>query len=318
MLRQLEAVLLSALVLAMWGCSSGTGPDESDTVSDIGELGVSRRLWVPSSVPDVLEIQVSDRIEVDWYNPDRKVQEGDLHPDLPEQEADDNHTVLEMVFGDTAEPSSWAGLMRLLSETGNDYSEYQFLEVWINDGGSIVQSTGTFHIDLGTISEDFYPLMSPNGDLDTEDVDVPPNGFDPDEDVGLDNVAGADGTGVPGDDGDDDYNFEYGSDDYSRINGTEGNERLDTEDLNGNGYVNTDNSYWTLSVVLSDTTYLIQDNSGLVPGNYWRKYRIPLGDAESVNGMASWLSVRSARIWMDGLFPGSAQVMIGSMDITAN
>jgi hypothetical protein len=292
--------------------------DDMEGARNTSMLGVSRRLWVPSSIPDVPEIQLSDRVKVGWYNPDRKVQEGDLHPDLPDQEADDSHTVLEMAFGDTVVPNSWAGLMRLLSKTGSDYSEYQFFEMWINDGGPVAQSTGTFHVDLGTISEDFYPLMSPNGELDTEDVDVPPNGFDADEDVGLDTVEGVDGEGVPGDDGDDDYNFEYGSDDYSGINGTEWNERLDTEDLNGNGYVDKDNSYWTLSVDLSDTTYLVQDNSELVAGNHWRKYRIPLGHAESVNGMASWRSVKSARIWVNGLPPGPAEVMIGSMDIVGS
>jgi len=292
--------------------------DDMEGAQNTSMLGVARRLWVPSSIPDAPEIQSSDRVKVNWYNPDRKVQEGDLHPDLPEQEADDSHTVLEMAFGDTVEPSSWAGLMRLLSKTGNDYSEYQFVEMWINDGGPIAQSTSTFHIDLGTISEDFYPLMSPNGELDTEDVDVPPNGFDADEDVGLDNVEGVDGEGVPGDDGDDDYNFEYGSDDYSSINGTEWNERLDSEDLNGNGYVDKDNSYWTLSVDLSDTSYLVQDNGELVVGNHWRKYRIPLGDAESVNGMVSWLSVKSARIWVEGLPLGASELMIGSMDIVGS
>jgi hypothetical protein len=302
----------------MWGCSSGTGPDESDVVSDIGALGLSRRLWVPCSIPDAPEIEPPDRVKVSWYNPDLKVQEGDLYPDLPAHEADDNHAVLEMDFGDAVEPRSWAGLMRLLSKTGNDYSEYQFVETWINDGGPVEQSTGTFHIDLGTISEDFYPLMSPNGELDTEDVDIPPDGFDADEDVGLDAVLGDDAESVAGDDGDDDYYFEYGSDDYTGINGTEGNERFDKEDLNGNGYVDTDNSYWTLEVDLSDSSYLVQDNSGAIPGNYWRRYRIPLGDAESVNGMVSWLSVRSARIWMDGLLPGAAVIMIGSIDIIGN
>jgi hypothetical protein len=296
--------------------------DDMEGAQNTSMLGVSRRLWVPSSIPDVPEgmpeIQPSDRVKINWYNPDRKVKEGDLHPDLPEQEADDSHTVLEMAFGDTVGPSSWAGLMRLLSKTGNDYSEYQFVELWINDGGPIEQSTGAFHIDLGTISEDFYPLMSPNGELDTEDVDVPANGFDADEDVGLDNVEGVDGEGVPGDDGDDDYSFEYGSDDYSNINGTEWNERLDTEDLTGNGRVDKDNSYWTLSVDLSDTSYLVQDNGELVVGNHWRKYRIPLGDAESVNGMASWLSVKSARIWVEGLPLGPSEVMIGSMDIVGS
>ncbi|MFH1864754.1 MAG: hypothetical protein ABIK85_02600, partial [Candidatus Eisenbacteria bacterium] len=288
--------------------------DDMEGSENVSMLGVSRRLWVPSSVPDLPEIGASDRMGINWYNPERKVQEGDLHPDLPTQEADDTHTVLEIAY-DSDGSASWAGLMRLLSKTGSDYSDYQFIELWVNDGAPIEQSTGTFYIDLGKISEDYYPLMSPNGLLDTEDVDVPPNGFDADEDVGLDTVEGVDGQGVPGDDGDDDYTFEYGSDDYSKINGTEGNDRLDTEDLNGNGYVDRDNSYWTLTVDLSDTTYLVQDNSELVAGNYWRKYRIPLGDAESPNGMGTWTSIKSARVWADGLPVGAGEIMIGSMDI---
>jgi len=293
--------------------------DDMEGARNTSMLGVSRRLWVPSSVPDPSETQPSDRVKINWYNPDRKVQEGDLHPDLPEQEADDSHTVLEMAFGDTVVSNSWAGLMRLLSKTGNDYSEYQFAEVWINDGERVTSSSGTLHIDLGTISEDFYPLMSPNGELDTEDVDE--NGFDADEDVGLDTVEGVDPAEgedpVEGDDGDDDYNFEYGSDVYSGINGTEWNDRLDTEDLNGNGYVDKDNSYWTLSVDLSDTSYLVQDNydSLEIEPNYWRRYRIPLRDATSINGIGTWTSIKSARIWVNGLSTGPTEVMIGSIDI---
>ncbi|MFH1689602.1 MAG: hypothetical protein ABIE42_05120 [Candidatus Eisenbacteria bacterium] len=291
--------------------------DDMEGAENVSMLGVSRRLWVPSSVPDLPEIDASDRMDIYWYNPERKVQEGDLHPDLPAQEADDSHTVLEIAY-DSDGSASWAGLMRLLSKTGSDYSDYQFVELWVNDGAPIEQSTGTFYIDLGNISEDYYPLMSPNGELETEDVDVPPNGFDADEDVGLDTVAGVDGQGVPGDDGDDDYKFEYDSDDYSKINGTEGNERLDTEDLNGNGYVDQDNSYWTLTVDLADTTYRVQDNSKLVAGNYWRKYRFPLSHAESPNGMATWTSIKSARIWANGLAVGAGEIMIGSMDIVGS
>ena len=293
--------------------------DDMEGAENSSMLGVSRRLWVPSSVPLEPEIQTSDRIdrvEVDWYNPVGRVQEGDLHPDLPEQEADDSHTVLEMTFSDTVETTSWAGLMRLLSKTGNDYSKYQFVEMWINDGGPVAESTGTFHIELGTISEDFYPLMFPNGELDTEESDVPPNGYDSDEDVGLDGIE----TGNEGDDGDDDYskfNDDFG---YSRINGTEGNEKLDTEDLNGNGRLDEDNYYWKLTVDLSDDTYLVDDNE-TVPGNYWRKYRIPLGDAENVNGISTWVSIKSARIWVNGLTvaPGeTTRMMIGSIDVIGN
>ena len=284
--------------------------DDMEGTENVSGLGVTRRLWIPSSVPEEPPgMTAADRMDVDWYNPDRKVREGDLHPDLPTEEANDTHTVLELEY-DADTSASWAGFMRLLSKTGNDYSKYQFLDLWVHDNG---YRQGAVHVDLGTISEDFYPLADPNGELDSEDVDR--NGFDYYEDTGLDITEGEDGAGVPGDDGDDDYSFSYGSDDYTEINGTEGNERLDTEDLNGNWYLDADSKYWELSFDLSDTTYLIQDNSEIEADNHWRLYRIPLDEALSVGGMTDWTVVKSARLWVEGLPVGGDPIMIGGIDV---
>lgn len=287
--------------------------DDMEGTENVTMLGVVRRLWVPSSVPVGLE--PADRMKMLWYNPHAKVREGDLNPELHEsspEEADDARTVMELAF-DSGGPYSWAGLTRLLSKTGSDLTDYEFLEVWINDDG--VAQPGTLYVDLGTLSEDFYPLGAPDGALNTEDIDR--NGFDADEDTGLDNCWGDD----PGcvDDVDDDYHYSYGSEDYSGINGTEGNERLDTEDLNGNWYLDTDSKYWALCVDLSDTAkYLVQDNSAVEAGNHWRLYRIPLDAARSVNGMVDWTVIKSARVWLDGVSMGSRTYMIGSMDIVGS
>jgi len=287
--------------------------DDMEGTENVSRLGVTRRLWVPSSVPmEPPGISAADRVNIDWYNPKRKVREGDLHPDLPSQEANDTHTVLEIDHGTTG-TASWAGLMRLLAKTGNDYSKYEFLELWVHDNGD---RQGKVHIDLGTISEDYYPLDNPNGEFDSEDVDL--NGFDYDEDTGLDLTDGIDGNSVSGDDGDDDYSFIYGSEDYTDINGTENNERLDTEDLNGNWDLDTSSKYWELTIDLSDTTYLVQDNSLVESGNHWRLYRIPLSDAISVNGMLDWIVVKSARLWLDGLPTDGDPLMIGGMDIVGS
>ncbi|MBD3368188.1 MAG: cell surface protein SprA [Candidatus Eisenbacteria bacterium] len=294
--------------------------DDMEGTEDIYMLGVSRKTWTPSSLPATGDVLAVDRMSIDWYNPDRKVREGDLFPDLPDEEANDIRTVLE-IDHESSGLGSWAGLMRLLSKTGDDYSESEFIEVWVNDNGS---RQGLIHVDLGTLNEDYYPLFEePNGELDTEDVDR--NGFDADEDTGLDTVFGDDEDWSPGDadDGYDDYDFEYGSDDYSRINGSEGNERLDTEDLNGNFYLDTDNKYWQLTVDLSDTsTYLVQDNSvAPVPADKrtnWRLYRIPLEDALSVNGMNDWTVIKSARIWFENLPVGGEPIMLGGVDIVGN
>ena len=287
--------------------------DDMEGTENVSALGVTRRLWIPSSVPvEPMGMTAADRMDIDWYNPDRKVREGDLHPELPSEEANDTHTVLQIDY-DADASGSWAGLMRLLSKTGNDYSKYQFVDLWVHDNG---YRQGAVHIDLGTISEDFYPLADPNGELDSEDVDR--NGFDYYEDTGLDITEGEDGTGVPGDDGDDDYSFSYGSDDYTEINGTEGNERLDTEDLNGNWYLDSDSKYWELSFDLSDTTYLIQDNSEIDADNHWRLYRIPLDEALSVGGMTDWTVVKSARLWVEGLPVGGDPIMIGGVDVVGS
>jgi hypothetical protein len=288
--------------------------DDMEGVENVDMLGVTRRLWTPASVPCEAGVVASDRMPINWYNPDRAVREGDLHPELSGQEADDIHTVLAVSYRDTTVGGGeWAGVMRLLSKTGNDYSHDEFLEMWVHDDG---YREGKVLVDLGTLSEDFYPLDAPDGLLNSEDVDR--NGFDASEDTGLDNVFGTDGQGVPGDDGDDDYEFTYGSDDYSRINGTERNERLDTEDLNGNYYLDTASKYWEIEVDLSDETYVVQDNSDTIPGNHWRLYRVPLDDAVPVNGMTDWVSVKAARLWFCDLRENGEPLMLGSLDIVGN
>jgi hypothetical protein len=287
--------------------------DDMEGVENVNMLGVTRRMWTHSSVPSTPGVVASDRMPINWYNPDRKVREGDLHPELTGQEADDIHTVLEVSYRDTSEASSWAGVMRLLSKTGNDYSRDEFVELWVNDNG---YREGRVFVDLGTLNEDFYPLAAPNGELDSEDTDR--NGFDADEDTGLDGVFGVDADRVPGDDQNDDYSFTYGSEDYRKINGTERNERLDTEDLNGNWYLDTEEKYWEVEVDLSDTTYVVEDNSAVEAENHWRLYRVPLDAALPVNGMTDWAVIKSARVWFQDLRQSGDPLMIGSMDIVGN
>ncbi|MFH1502899.1 MAG: cell surface protein SprA [Candidatus Eisenbacteria bacterium] len=308
--------------------------DDMEGVESIAALGVSRRLWVPSSIPvdeaGAEAVAAADREYINWYNPDRLVRRGELFPYLPDQEFDDIHTVLALrdYHADTvAEPwggGDWAGLMRLLSKAGNDYSKYQFFEFWIDAGAD---PQGTVHIDLGTVSEDYYPLRAPNGELDTEDYDR--NGFDADEDTGLDNCCntGQCASQEPGcvenTQPSDDYAYDYQGDpdNYRKINGTENNDRLDTEDLNGNYYIDTENRYWELTVDLSDDTYLVQDNNTYedpAKRTDWRLYRIPLDEALAIGGIQSWEIIKAARIWFEGLDVADEHVLIGSLDIVGS
>src|SRR5690606_6061553 len=80
---------------------------------------------------------------------------------------------------------SWGGLQKGLSSGYYDQSESKFLEIWVKG------TSGTMHIDIGQISEDYIP----NSKYDSEDKMR--NGFrnnllDEGEDIGVDGMANTD------------------------------------------------------------------------------------------------------------------------------
>ena len=60
-------------------------------------------------------------------------------------------------------------------------------------------------------------------------------------------------------DGLQDFSNDYGdvSDPFPQINGTAGNNREDTEDLNGNSRLDTDDGYFTTTIDLRETESLV-------------------------------------------------------------
>lgn len=290
--------------------------DDFESAKRETPLPVLRRQWTPSSVPaiipgwedynflpsDVLKNQ--SRGKLVWYNPFSQVAIKDIWPDQ-----DVNPNVPQAVHVLTLEfernqtipdpRRSWAGLMRYLSAGYADQSNSKFLEVWVQG------DEGRVHFELGQVSED----ARPNGKLDTEDKlrNGIRNGIlDDDEDTGLDGVAGQDGTGVEGDDGDDDWFYTSASDDYSRINGTEGNLNddsgrfPDTEDLNQNGSLDLRNDYFSYSFSLDKfhpDTALIGGGEGNQFG--WRMYRISLAEPDSVVGSPQITNLEYVRLWVD-------------------
>ena len=72
------------------------------------------------------------------------------------------------------------GIQRSLSQTGEDFSEKKFLEIWVNDFWNVVvdgprPTDRRVIFDMGDISEDYYVENTTPGKgrgfLDTEDVD---------------------------------------------------------------------------------------------------------------------------------------------------
>lgn len=221
---------------------------------------------------------------------------------------------------------SWAGIMRYVN--GLDLSRSKFLELWIRG------DDGHLHIDLGDVSERVrlpldHPMYNDPGDRErfpsgfrTEDKPIGglPTGDDiviDEEDIGLDGLSDAEeaevfrkifpGVTVPSDPSGDNFeDVDQNTTDILRrypsgLNGTEGNRaerqsRPDTEDLNGNGFLDQRESFIRYSVDLSSNRGLSSTSgtftgpSTLVPGTEsdlfpelggiadppWRLLRIPL------------------------------------------
>uniref|UniRef100_A0A7C4XB48 Gliding motility protein SprA N-terminal domain-containing protein n=1 Tax=candidate division WOR-3 bacterium TaxID=2052148 RepID=A0A7C4XB48_UNCW3 len=228
-----------------------------------------------------------------WFNPKEK--ERLFARDIYQNPIDpsDLADVLKIVFTPD-NPQSFAGLSQYI--TSEDLTECENIELIIKGKG------GRVHIDLAEeISEDQL-RRNKKGEISglgsLQDEDFRPHNFafsEYEEDAGLDMVFGADGANIPGDDGNDDYN----ENDIKKINGTEGNRFYDTEDLDRNGVLNTNNHYHSFSVHLDSSKFWV--DAGLKPG--WQMFRIPIKDSilrDTTVGNPHWENIRYIRIWFDG------------------
>ena len=214
-------------------------------------LSVFRSRWTPASRP--LAFDGEDRGRMTWYNPYNRIPRTEIWPRQEDQvEASENKAdvlVMELTPLD-GDPESWGGLMSTWQAGVRDFSQSKFLEVWVRG------TEGVLHIDLGSIDEDWIE----NGVIDTEDIPYAGSRtgdgvVSKEEDVGIDGRDDAGelafylaeaGVGTEGlsveemrerfrdlpqyedrDAGDPEGdNWHYDSsrnrNDYSRINGTEG------------------------------------------------------------------------------------------------
>ena len=293
------------------------GVDASDIVP------LTRTSWSWASRPflgarwrqergDLRVFDPEDRAEVRWFLPKDRVPRRWLNPDLVNQERDETQQVMEMWMraGEGGwQDETWAGIMRGISRTGLDLSRSQFVEIWVNDGAQLpADRSGRLHIDFGSVSEDGFWPTTPEGALvvgefEREDGinNTTPDGiYTPDEDIGLDGR---------GEEGPQRYSAEYVSstNPYPNINGTAGNTRLDTEDLNGDDQLSLRDGYFTATIDLAETPALVDvvrdygDLGDMPASQAWRKYRIALGelDSVSVNTSANLEAVTHVRIWYE-------------------
>ncbi|MCH7754930.1 cell surface protein SprA, partial [candidate division KSB1 bacterium] len=121
---------------------------------------------------------------------------------------------------------------------------------------------------------------------------------------------------------------------YGSIVGTEnstndqGGRRPDTEDINGNGFLDQANSYFRFSFSLSedhsDSSLIVGGNPDNPPerGGPWKLYRIPFitTDPNSQEGTPSATQIEFARVWIDGLenTNGFARVTIAEINLVGS
>lgn len=337
--------------------------DDFESIKRVTSLGIMRKNWVLSSIPDGAAPSVTEAILPDslqsnrekiaknfargnliWYNPYEQVPINEIWPEREvNSSVASNVHVLKIEFEpdsldeiNVSEKESWGGLQRYLSAGYADQTKSKYLEIWLDVDSDSDELY--LHVDLGKVSEDAIP----NDTINTEDLlieDLPyGNGIlDPGEDSGLDmmkdNSAAA---GIAGGDfwdldkngfknyfepySNDNYDYNVSNKkDYSEINGTEGNEndegerRPDSEDLDNDGLLDTDEDFFrcTIPMPLPDTL-LAGENSQ----TGWQLVRFPLKYAQA-HGSASWNQIEYARIWMDHT-DEPVKVRIATIELVSN
>lgn len=315
--------------------------DDFESIKRSLPLGITRKRWNHASFPEYDMrgefLWAKKRGRIIWYNPIGREPVKDIWPEKEVQATDSKTDVLKVEFqpywdewgadnpgDDQIQRNHWGGIMRYLGAGFADQTQSKYIEIWLNRGSI---TSGEMYIDLGHITEDVIP----NFVLDTEDM--PEVGFlygdnilDSGEDIGFDGIAGNDGgeaqdsVDINGD------GILYPSyDDYeerndSKINGTEGNRNInnypDTEDLDGDKYLDQTNSFFRYKIDFTEGDNNRYIAGGLSNTKGWRLYRIPLVDTMSI-GDASLDAIEYARLWFTG-FKQKGSIRIAQIDIVGN
>jgi hypothetical protein len=302
--------------------------DDFEGSLDYTDLSIRRGVWTLASLPDTSW----QRGKMLWYNPYEQVLVKEIWPQKESNRGEERTNVLNIayvpsrphfprdtLFDALKIEKTTNGIMRPLSQGSYDQTRARFLEIWVRG------NKGILSVDLGQISED----LNFNRILDTEDKLR--NGqrdgvLDKDEDTGLDGLFDYEEPGYnsvtnPDPNNDDwSYDQEKNRDDYTKINGTEGNKedpdkpkKPDTEDINYNGSLDLTNSYFTYKINLSDTNYVKDTYS-----NGWRLYRLALEDTDATVGTPDWNLIQFARIRLTNADTNSCLVQIASIQLVGN
>lgn len=281
-------------------------------------MGGSYIYWHNSGVP-VGQDTMNFCDKLYWFNPHDGIKVKDLYPNYPLEQLENTISVLKIIMKPHDNSAlSWGGITNVTYPGGGLFKEGLYRTMGQGDAGEL-------HIDIGTNMSEDAPRRNRNGEivgyndsLDTEDRNhdglFEQTSDSSNEDTGIDGVCGTDGASVSGDDGNDDYKFYADNpDNYLYLNGTEGNRRFDTEDLDGDGTLNRNNDYFEIKIDLT------HDNPVISRANGWKLYRIFLKDAQSIDtvGNPTLEHVKYVRLWING-FTTTDSISIARFNITGN
>jgi hypothetical protein len=297
--------------------------DDMEGIEDSDMIAMGRRAWYEASPPiDSLGLKLPSSAFPDfyWFNvsrelqPELKTSRRDLNPGLDARE----NSAVSSLFLRPIDPEEgeWCGVMTGFPGGGLDLTTSQYLEIWVNDFDidTLLSSRGgVLHIDFGNIDEDFYQpdSITTDGRSVWNDEDAPPYTWTIEEDTGFP----GEGCSYPTDFSVDNINPAYLT--FPGINCRKGNGYHDSEDLNGNGRLDTLNNYYTFDLPMNSEAIIDvqRDFDRIKYADYWddapenslkawRMFRIDLSKAELADSTMSgprWDAIQHMRIWISDI-----------------
>jgi LysM repeat protein len=200
------------------------------------------------------------------------------------------------------ENASWGSLSYPVSGTGADFSEHEFLEIWMKVEGD---DNVDLHLDFGVVSEDAdddfrldsedlpRDLIDQNGDHKIDILDLSK------EDLPEEHKYKGNGSLDLGEDIGWIYNDFSGA---QLANIGKDNSVMDKEDLDGDVVLDMTNSYYEFTIPLNDIpedwVRKKTSNTG------WMFLSIPLEAALPQGRSPSWAVVKHVRLWLEKAAPG--------------
>lgn len=308
---------------------------------------IMQRQWKMSSPPILGENIIPDngnRGDFAWYNPYYDVNTKEIWPNQSTSTQANNTTTktlwMESLFENINENRGWNGITTMMYSSDFDQSQSKYLDIWLN-AEDVQDESLILHIDIGSISEDLQNSMDEEGYgiLNTEDEDLYGGGMgdnilNDEEDTGLDGCFDPQEDGFGGcllygytyenppsindinsadyidasDPNGDNWSYSQESDDYSNINGLEGNGQAmgsrypDTEDLDKDYSLDYVNDYFTTSIQPTNNTSssFVTETEDVNGPTGWKLFRLPLSKFEKIgDGLIEWTDVRNMRLWIE-------------------